>query len=585
VSSQGVVSIGGNVIGYWPLVSGANVYREIVREGHRIPTPRIIGNGATYGTTSGVLYGGLLLLNYGPILGPTDKALTNRDVTLTYQPVFPIAQSSASTVVVESDEMIQNTGTPGTATPLGYAYYFDTGVDNNNDFVATIYVEAPSSALLALNDANEYDVRLTVAVQAGSTIQRYPIEYTIEANANSSGGFYDDWLSTDAAATSNPPADTAFLAAFNKAVPNASHAMLVGIDADSIRVNRIFRNMPVGSTFDTTDPYEYSILDPNLGELLFSPYGSSVFEDRPSGRKPLSAEVTYDVYDWRILHQDFRVPDAGTSSTLNYSLPCRGLRALGVPLPDGSVNEGLNVPIPDWDPANNVRTTSNEPFVLIDADTGGVYLPADYSVDYGRGIVTFPNTQAQVLFPNATTLQTVSIVGRPVRALFMLNGDWAFQVQKASSDYDETYTILPGAGQFYVGGGVLGGSNTRIYFPKADLGQVVRFDEIDYVTAGGSKTMRGQSMQITSAQNDALGPFVDITSLDSGATTLDSSNGFGGVMGVHGASLSLRAVWEDSGQLALSKDTTANAGLLTTYRESYHTMRQATSFLGGETQP
>jgi hypothetical protein len=56
-------------------------------------------------------------------------------------------------------------------------------------------------------------------------------------------------------------------------------------------------------------------------------------------------------------------------------------------------------------------------------------------------------------------------------------------------------------------------------------------------------------------------------------------------MGVHGASLSMRAVWEDNGVLMLGTNPSTNVGLLDTYRESYHSMRQATSFLGGQTEP
>jgi len=590
VSANGVVSVSGSPVGYWPLVSGANVYREIVREGHVIPTPRVIGNSAAYGS-SGVLYGGLLLLNYGPILSSTDLALKHAlsldgiSSAVTLQPIFPISQSAASNVVVESNDMVQQSGLPGSTTPQSYVYYAGSGVDNNNAYLETLYVEAPTVS----GATNEYDVRFSADFMVGTKIQRRDIEYTMEANANTAGGYFEDLISTDAASSADPP-DAAFLAA----VPDHATAALVNIDPATIRVDRIFRKVAIGTAFDAADPYEYSIPLINgvmpaetssLGLILFSPYSSNLYEDLPSGRTPLRAQVTYDVYDWRIIRHDFRAPDVGTSSTLNYSFPYRSLRAPNSILPDRSIYEGLNVPT-DVDP-NGAET-----FLLIDAETGGIYLPSDptshvanYTVDYTRGILTFPSAEMEIQYPGSASVQMVNVAGRPLRAMFMLNGDWAAQVQKASADYDETYSALPGAGQFYIGDGLLAGSGTRIYFPRADLGQVVRFDEIDYLTTGGPKTLRGQSMQITSANNDADGPFVDVKSLDSTATHLDTSDGYGGVMGVHGASLSMRAVWEDNGVLMLGTNPSTNVGLLDTYRESYHSMRQATSFLGGQTEP
>ena len=44
ISQTGQATINGVTAGYWPLVSGANVFRRIVGEGHRITAPRQAGN-------------------------------------------------------------------------------------------------------------------------------------------------------------------------------------------------------------------------------------------------------------------------------------------------------------------------------------------------------------------------------------------------------------------------------------------------------------------------------------------------------------------------------------------------------------
>ena len=95
-------------------------------------------------------------------------------------------------------------------------------------------------------------------------------------------------------------------------------------------------------------------------------------------------------------------------------------------------------------------------------------------------------------------------------------------------------------------------------------------------------TVNNQSLQITSSQADSVGPFIDLVEIDPGATAIDLSDGLG-VTGVHGASVSVRTLWNRSA-FTLGTDGTANANAVDSYRQTYKTLRLTTTFMGGEAQ-
>jgi len=73
---------------------------------------------------------------------------------------------------------------------------------------------------------------------------------------------------------------------------------LVGVAADSVRVARSFEKV---TTF-SNDPYEYQLLDPTLGVILFNPAGFNYRVRQGEGQAvPLVGRVNYNVCDWRIL--------------------------------------------------------------------------------------------------------------------------------------------------------------------------------------------------------------------------------------------------------------------------------------------
>lgn len=329
-----------------------------------------------------------------------------------------------------------------------------------------------------------------------------------------------------------------------------------GAEYDSIRVARTFRQI---ATFSSNDPYEYKLLDPNLGLILFNPAGYNYYEPRGRSRVPLTARVSYDVYDWRILREEFRVPDIQLPQQ---RLPVAPLEVAGEIGDDGypAADFALNEPAPFNDVSN---------FLVLDMDTGGIVMERSDTLKDGpdplrlihvnrlNGVIFFMDRdrdpsnglQGEILMPGATAATPVDLSGRAVRVLYQAKYEWAVQVMKAPSQYYVTYG-LPGVAQYYVGGSNpnVGGGATRIYFPRIDLGKKVSIGEIWYLDSGGNQHLLPSiEFVIRDTPPDPLGPYIDITSIAPDAVQFDLRNpNLGGrgyaVRRVKGASLVVRAL-------------------------------------------
>lgn len=236
----------------------------------------------------------------------------------------------------------------------------------------------------------------------------------------------------------------------------------IGAEFGSIRVARLFDRLPVGDAF-TLDPYEYKLLDANLGVLLFNPVGYDYEVRFGNRREPLKARVNYDVFDWRVIRDEFRIPN---TTPYQVKLKLGGLKTAGDYQADDTRYPGLNVPVPSIN-----GSPQNVDVVLLDVETGGVFLfdpakPRDpsppvgtvndylaldpalcsYAVDMSRGFVSLidydrstPGLQLRLMLPGAVSPVTVNAEGRLVRALYQATGEWAVQVQKAPATFRQTY--------------------------------------------------------------------------------------------------------------------------------------------------
>ncbi|MEQ1936488.1 MAG: hypothetical protein ABL962_21775, partial [Fimbriimonadaceae bacterium] len=330
----------------------------------------------------------------------------------------------------------------------------------------------------------------------------------------------------------------------------------IGVEYDSVRVARKFTEVvafSVGGNIDD-NAYEYRLLDQQLGLLLFHPDGYKYRERRNNRTIPLVARVNYDVLDWRIIKEDFRISDEVLAEHRLRLTNLMHRDSLG---PDQRLHVGLNINV-----ADEAGGLENRDFLLMDIATGGIYSKASLKVDYSGGLVQILDqdndasngTQAGLIYPGSAAPVTVLASGRAVRALYQATGEWAVQVMKPASLYRQTLGF-PAAAQFYAGGSrqfqlggplVAGESTTRIYFPAMDAGKKISIGEIWYDVGGGEPTrMENQEFTITNSPADTtIGlPYVDLRTIDPNALSINYARYGYGVRNVKGASITVRVLW------------------------------------------
>lgn len=291
-----------------------------------------------------------------------------------------------------------------------------------------------------------------------------------------------------------------------------------------------FTQLPYGTPFGL-NPYEFVVSDALSGRLLVNPF---LYEEATADSDAPMLTLGYDVLDWRIIRDDFRVADQVSS---RQKLAMRNLKVLGNAGVDGLPYAGLgfNVPRPSAGPGPT-------DFALIDLESGGVVLSDSYRVDKSAGVVTFtdvaastPGLQANVSLNGME--RVMDIGGRRVRALYQAVGEWAVHFEKASSGYQRT-DGRPGLGEFRVGDGTFG-RPTRLYFARSEVGKTVFIgDQIMVETAtGGLKGIGPASFVIRASAADVL-PYIDVTEVEPDAVRIDGSDTFGDLAkGLGGGSL------------------------------------------------
>jgi type II secretory pathway pseudopilin PulG len=500
-------------IGYWPLASGANVFRRILGESHVIPAPRAVGS----------LDGGVLVLPLGPIDFGANPFFAVYGPDLTRQPGIPNPNKQRTS--------------PDQA-------FFDV-----RDPVADFQYFAQ---LIPSGSAD-------IFVPAGPTPRSYRIRFSGYVAVG--GGFaHRDFIGSFAVpATTQGSVDgtTMNYPVFEADIGQVVGASLASVDYDSIRVARNFVLLPTNQNFDdgqggnALDPYEVKLIDSKLGVLLFNPGAYNAYIDTPGGRQPLTARCDYDVFDWRVLHDEFRIPD---DATARVQLSVGSLVTSTTQGPDGISTPGI-MPLE----TSPTSASNDDHFALVDMDTGGLYFESRTGIplitlDKTLGIVTLQDAdssragiQAWLLLPDGTTTE-VDAAGRAVRALYMSRGEWAVQMLKAASSYSVSPT-RPTVGEYYVGGtdpGV-GGSPVRIYFPRMDNGQKVSIDELYYIRSGDNqpRTISGQEFVVRFPRtSDGVGlPCIDITDIDPQAISVDTQTYGTAAKGVKGASIMTRVTW------------------------------------------
>ncbi len=562
-SAQGIdptgtaVDAGGSPLGKWGQISGPNTFRRVVGETHRIGAPRFLSPTPD----SSKPFGGLVTLEYGPMDFKTN----------------------ADTLAVYGRDMFRRTGEVPTSpidAPRAYEYILVNGSLPSAEIVLPAPVPTVAEPAPLPYD---YVAFMAIYVNDGGDVVRREIELPT-----------GNLTVTDA----NDLTDVGYVRVPINTLPlglTGSQTFL-GVDRDSFRIARAFRRV-APTAFSPNDPYQYSVVNPFLGTLLFNPAGYNRFEQRPGeARQPFAARVNYDVYDWRILHEDFRIPrerfDTGAAATApSVRLAISPLRATNDTGADGLPARSIEQLIVDRTgglPAG-WSTPAQDHFVLLDLETGGVYYETYngrplLDVNKSTGRVRFLSYSATgdstgwLLLPDNSSVE-VKTANRPVRAYYSGKDEWAVQVTRAPARYTRFIPTngspRPATGTYYIGGsdgqGILGGSVTRLYFPPADAGRKVTIGRISYVTSlGEHRTYEGGDFVIKYTKNPALDviglngdvralPSIDVKDVASDAVAFDDAVAEP-ANAVRGASVVVR-VFHNDAKFALPPNGTIDLSL------------------------
>jgi len=525
IDSTGMLTTGGSDPRYWAYATGPNVARRILGEGQRVPIPRKVGNDS----------GGLMLLDHGP--------------------VDPGSNPSNPNIVAYANDLSRNTGLPRDAVDSSPAGGWNVSVPGYSTVANTRWVSTPISLApyeFFLIDPSTNNAGLLLPTDTHDRLYRIRVSATIAVAATYTRINYVS-LSVFVPAMADANAQRAYplvLVNVNNLLaasgPNVLPAggSVVSVEADSVRVApRYILRTTAGWSGDA---FEFKVLDPNLGVLLFTPNAREGVVSRPGGvSEPLLAKVDYDVLDWRILRDDFRLSGDGVMQ-----LALQSLKVGGNAGPDGRPN-GF---IPNLETANS--PTDN--VVIVDVATGGIVreIPGQVSVDKSRGSVTIANTvppnTITIDVPTGAstppvTLSGVSLTNRSLRVLYRARNEWSVQLVKGPSQY-MVLPELPTSGTCYVGGGASGGVQTHLYFPKSEAGRKVTIDKLAYYDGGGNlHILEGQDFQIQYQKIDSINlPCINLGDVVSNADHFSgyvSAELMPPVTGVKSASLMVRVLW------------------------------------------
>jgi type II secretory pathway pseudopilin PulG len=520
IDSQGnVFDSDGHMLGYWPYLSGPNLFRRVIGEGGPVPAPRQAGD----------YFGSLMVLQFTPIV---------------------YNASTPGLFQIYGADMVRKEGPPQESDrPQRFEYFVNE-------------IDKPTAAQVLPADAfaqRTYRLALSCYITTGGTTRKRDIvDVTILVAPVTGGGFYTLPLAAGDAQNPNP-------------LGLIAGETFQGAEQESVRAALIYDAIGITETF--SDPYQYKLLDADMGLILFSDQAYKAYELRNGRRVPLQARVNYDVYDWRVMRDEFRVADGDVPQV---KLALGNLKIKGNRNVDGTVYAGLSLNLND-----GTGQPERRDLVLMDLDTGGVILERSASrtvnglpkvlvrVDRSIGLLTFNDAddnpangvQGEIVYPGGATAVDLNLTGRAIRAMYQARGEWAAQVMKAPALFTLS-NAQPGIAQYYIGGSdtTLGGSTTRIYFAQSESGHRVTLDQVWYrrSTDTTARSLANQSFVVQSVPADPTGlAYIDILSTDADAQAFDTQSYGYAVAGVRGGSVTVRVLWNPS-YLTFTSDPSVN---------------------------
>jgi type II secretory pathway pseudopilin PulG len=561
VDNSGQVIVTGNPIGHWSKLTSANKINRIIGEGRPVPQPTIVGG----------VFGSRMQLAFAPIYYIYDAAASRSrgQVLSVYGNDLRRASGDANDDTPDSSEPLYDTDvfyyTPGEQANL--VGKTPAGFENKDQIWIGRLPDVSAGTLLSHN------YRISMSFTYNDGVADRVVEAIFAVDANVANAYYRQF--NNYAVISLPDLLSGSF------VP----AGYRGVEVGSIRVQRVFSEVPFGAAFDVDDPYQFSPWNHAMGTILINPVGANVkVKDVDGNQAPLMARVDYSVYDWRIIRDDFTIPSpvvaAAYSPTMkllvNSIKPASGTDVDGSPYGGIGLVNDLFMGTP-----NLTGVNGQQDFVLIDLATGGIVAgnsndpTSAYLVEKSSGNIQFRDTDSSdgfavtgrvwvptgqydaVLGAVYVDSGPVELAGRRVRALYMARGEFAVQVMKASATYNVVFPSAANqlvAGQCYEGASNGWGSNNRLYFPLIDSGQKVTVGEL-WVAGAGAPVIRDRDLKIDGVEQIG-GVTVAYAQLPSGSTFDPSRNNYA-VRRVNGASIKVRSFYNPD-SFALSGNNTTN---------------------------
>lgn len=256
------------------------------------------------------------------------------------------------------------------------------------------------------------------------------------------------------------------------------------------------------SQWSAQDPYQYQLrydsLGPagvNYGVLDFNPLAGG-----GNGTPPLKARISYQVYNWHVLHEDHSLPVSSQDRTIRLGID--NLKKTGDVQHDQSLYPGIfgSTTIPadlvvcNLDTGFTAAYDTNVNGNATDLD-GDISNSAKVGISYKGGRVTFPSGGSD---PNNLAYNeanpTPNSNGVHIRLYYMGAADWGVALQKAPASYGAAASMAlltqrsagPPNFCYYPQTTAAGGTSVNVYFPFCDYGKTVEISNIQYQDTSGA---------------------------------------------------------------------------------------------------
>lgn len=321
-----------------------------------------------------------------------------------------------------------------------------------------------------------------------------------------------------------------------------------GVVPDSDSCARLFELLPSEAPWDPDYPYQYKLLNPLLGSLMFNPAASGYTERFWRGTRALVANIDYNVHDWSILREEHTVPSDG-----RIRLTFTDLKQVGDLLEDQTQYPGLNLGL-DTEGQSPIQAD----IVIIDLLTARTAYIAKGTVlrdGIDPGFQPFyPNIQAVDYTAGVIQFNDRSMVGRKIRVLYKVFDNWALSVQKAAHRYfiSPVLSGMPVDACWYDREGSYDGGTDlpqrRLYFNRSEAGKTVLLREYWYATPDGIKQGTNGVFRISEMPDETGFVYVDLSELHPTATRWAPEVTGVAIRGVQGLSLRVRLTFEPTGR-------------------------------------